>query len=408
MSNTPNSERIVGSPVAIVLGLGGMQHRNPLRYMYRFCLLFFISFLLPACGSRSTLRPTHSACIPDTLNVSSLSRVTEGDWQTYNSKNGLPYDGATSIAMDPAGGIWIGTARGAAYYDGSTWTTYTEEDGLLSNLVLAIAVESNSTTWFGTDKGVTRFDGDTWTHFTETDGLPAGYIQNVTLDRAGNVWFGIAGAGSDWAFGNGVASLDDHDSPGKGDDRWQVYLPTRERMAGGIVSSIVDTGPSGIWFGVTPEGTVRVNNGRGGIWRLTGLATPELSDDQWEVKRVTDGVMSDGISSFALTSDGDLWLGTLQGLMYLTSEAIHEFSFGNQTCYTQKSGLPSDRVLSLAVDGQNRAWIGTDAGLAVIQNDEIHVVTKSDGLADNHIRAITIAADGTIWVATPVGISVRR
>ena len=278
----------------------------------------------------------------------------------------------------------------------------------MSNLVLALAVESNSTAWFGSDKGVTRFDGDTWTHFTETDGLPSGYIQTVTLDQAGKIWFGITGAGSDWAFGNGVASLDDRNSPGKADDRWQVYLPTRQRMAGGIVSAIVDMGAAGMWFGVTPEGTVRANSGQGGIWRLTGSATPELRKDRWEVKRVTDGVISDVISSFAPTPDGGLWLGTLEGLMYLTPEATREFSFGDAICYTQNSGLPSDRVLSLAVDGEHRVWVGTDAGLAVIENGEISVFTKSDGLFDNHIRAIAIATDRSVWVATPSGISVGR
>ena len=337
-----------------------------------------------------------------------LPVVTRRSWQTYNNSDGLPSQSVTSIAVESAGGAWIGTARGVAYFDGTTWTTYTERDGLLSNLVLAVAAERNGTAWFGSDKGVTRFDGDTWTHFAESDGLPAGYIQTVTLDEDGRAWFGITGAGSDWAFGNGVASLDDQNTPSKADDRWHVYLPTRQRMAGEIVSAIVDLGQAGIWFGVTPEGTVRASYSRGGIWRLTGLATSEVGDDRWEAKRVTDGIISDAISAFARTPDGGLWLGTLEGLMYLTPEAIREFRFDDAICYAQNSGLPSDRVLSLAAAGENRLWVGTDAGLAAIENGQITVFTQQDGLADNHIRAIAIGADGAVWVATPSGVSVGR
>lgn len=390
------------------LNLVEMRKPYSLKSTYQIFLLVMISYILSSCGAISALRQSRPSCIPEVLSTTGVSGVSSISWQTFDHDNGIPSDNATSIGADPSGGVWIGTARGIAYYDGATWTTYMEQDGLLSNLVLAIAVELNGTVWFGSDIGVTRFDGNIWTHFTENDGLPLGYIQVVTLDQAGRVWFGIVGAGSDWAFGNGTARLDNHNSPNKADDTWKIYLPTRQRMAGDIVSSIVDMGQAGIWFGVTPEGTVRLNSGRGGVWRLSGPDTRELSEDRWELRRETDGLISDSISSFARTADGGLWLGSLEGLMYLTSEATSEFSFDNPVCYTHSSGLPSDRVLSLAVDEENRVWVGTDAGLAVIANGRISVVTKSDGLVDNHIRAIAIAADGAVWVATPSGISVGR
>ena len=44
-------------------------------------------------------------------------------------------------------------------------------------------------------------------------------------------------------------------------------------MGGGVVSAILDLDEAGIWFGVTPEGTVRLGGERGGLWRLTGAHT---------------------------------------------------------------------------------------------------------------------------------------
>lgn len=329
-------------------------------------------------------------------------------WQSYNQKDGLPADSVTSLGIDPAGGVWIGTGRGVSYYDGVDWATFTDQDGLLSNLTMSVAVDPRGTVWFGSDLGISRFDGDTWTHFTEAEDLPVGYIQVLSIDEGERIWAGIVGAGSDWAFGNGAASLDDKKTPNKADDLLQNYLPTRQRMAGDIVSAIIDLGSAGIWFGVTPEGTVRANSGRGGIWRLSESNTLDTGDDQWEVRRMTDGVISNTITSFALAPEGGLWVGALDGLMFLPPEAVRNFSFDDPKCYTTISGLPSDRILSLAVYADNRVWIGTDAGLVLMQNGQITTITKLDGLADNYIRAIAIAPDGAVWVATPFGVSVGR
>lgn len=384
-----------------------MKNPGVQKIMVQIYFLIFASFLLTACGSISPFPPTQMPCKPASLGRLDLQNLPGLRWQSYHQNDGLPADSVTSIGIDTDGGVWVGTGRGVAYYDGADWSKYTDRDGLLSNLTMSIVVDPRGTAWFGSDLGISRFDGDTWTHFTEEDGLPTGYIHVLSIDERERVWAGIVGAGSDWAFGNGAARLDDNNSADKEDDLWQIYLPTRQRMAGDIVSAMIDLGSAGIWFGVTPEGTVRANSGGGGIWRLTGSNTLDPNDDQWEVKDMRDGVISNTISSFARASDGGLWVGTLNGLIFLTPEAVQNFSFDDPICYTNISGLPSDRILSLAVD-DNRIWIGTDAGLVLMQNGWITSITKSDGLADNYIRAIAIAPDGAVWVATPFGISVGR
>jgi ligand-binding sensor domain-containing protein len=301
----------------------------------------------------------------------------------------------------------VGTARGLARFDGQTWTSYRVGNGLLGELVLDLAVDPAGVVWLGTDRGVTRFDGEDWTHYGEDDGLPAGFVQVVELDVDGRVWFGFSGAGDDWAFGNGAARVDDRGTADKADDSWDVFLPTRDRMAGDIVSGVTDLGVAGVWFGVTPEGTVR-GSGEGGLWRLLGAETTGEQDDVWTAFRVADGLAGNIVTALAASSEGGLWIGTTAGLMHAPSDAGGSLSLERARLYTTADGLPSDRVLSIADDSGDGVWVGTDAGLALIDDGVIRSITKSEGLADNAVRSVIVADDGAVWAATPSGVSVRR
>lgn len=337
-----------------------------------------------------------------------LTPAPPDTWQTYGSGDGLPSSSIAAIAADASGGIWAGTSRGAARFDGTAWTAYAAPDGPIGDVVLDVAVDSRGTVWFGIDRGISRFDGHDWTHYTEDDGLPAGYVQVVEEDRAGRVWFGITGAGSDWAFGNGATRLDDAGTPDPADDRWQVFPPTRDRMGGGVVSAIADLGDVGIWFGVTPEGTVRAGERQGGVWRLRGVETPDPSDDEWTPSPLVEGPMSTAISAIALAPSGEVWIGTVAGLLRLRPEDAAAFAFDRAQAYTAANGLPGDRVLALAIGPDGRVWVGTDLGLAVIGDDRIGAMTTADGLPSNTIRDIALSPDGSVWVATPEGVGVLR
>ena len=385
---------------------------KPLPGLFLSLIWFCVSLILTTCDAfpeaTVTSLPSPSPQPQTAERGPVLTPAPTGTWQTYRMDDGLPHPSTTAVAAAPDGGVWVGTARGAAYFDGQRWTSYRMGDGLLSDLILAMAVDAMSTAWFGTDKGVTRFDGQNWTHYTEEDGLPAGYIQVIEVDQDGKVWLGITGAGSDWAFGNGVAYLDDADTADKGDDNLQLYPPTRERMAGDVVSAIADLDEAGIWFGVTPEGTVRANSGRGGLWRLTNVETGDPDEGNWAVARAADGLPSDTVTTLAVAPSGDLWLGTMAGLARVPAQARSAFVFDQAELYGTADGLPSERILALAVNSDGRLWIGTDAGLAVLEEGYVETITMADGLADNQIRAVAIAADGAVWVATPSGVSVRR
>lgn len=364
--------------------------------------------LLVACEDVATV--TEQGSPPDGVYTPvSGPRVTAapaGRWQSYGIADGLPSPSVSAVAADPGGGVWVGTTRGVAHFDGERWTSFLAGNGPISSVVLSVAVAPTGVAWIGTDRGISRFDGQEWTSYDESDGIPAGFVQVAEADGQGRIWFGFTGAGDDWAFGNGAARIDDAGTLEKDDDEWVLYPPTRERMAGDIVSAIVELGEHGVWFGTTPEGTVRADGSGGGVWRLDSL--PGTSEGEWTVARISEGLPNNIVTALTRSAAGGLWLGTTDGLIELTAQDAAGFDFSAARRFSVDDGLPSARILALATGGDGRIWVGTDAGLATVLDDRVEAVAELKGLLDDSVRDIAIAEDGAVWVATPSGVGVLR
>jgi hypothetical protein len=123
---------------------------------------------------------------------------------------------------------------------------------------------------------------------------------------------------------------------------------------------------------------------------------------------VRDGLMSDMILSLAASRNGDLWVGTPDGLNRIRGGRIESF--------TSVDGLPDDFIRSLLVDGDGSLWIGTRRGLAhwspsggvawrAHSSARIQTLTQKDGLGSDLVGALARDAQGDLWVATFAGLS---
>ena len=87
----------------------------------------------------------------------------DGQWTTYTTSDGLPYDAVGAIAFGPDGELWCvplipDIGGGVAHFDGNTWKHYTTKDGLGSDLIIwfenTLTVSSDGILWVGTFGGV--------------------------------------------------------------------------------------------------------------------------------------------------------------------------------------------------------------------------------------------------------------
>jgi ligand-binding sensor domain-containing protein len=120
-------------------------------------------------------------------------------------------------------------------------------------------------------------------------------------------------------------------------------------------------------------------------------------------KQHTSGLMSNQISSLAVDSENDLWVGTRGG-------GVSRFRKGEFEPFLTQNGVPGNSVRCLHADAKGNVWIGTEnSGLVRFSGGVFQTYTMAaSGLLDNSIVAMASDASGTFWVATSSGLNVME
>lgn len=384
--------------------------------------------------------------------------VLDGEHRsTYTTDDGLPFATVASIAEDSNGRIWIGTGDaggaggGAAVFDGKQWTIYSDATSPLpNNYIGAVAVDNLDRAWFGTADGLAVLDGDEWTVYTAaSSGFPAAAVDALAF-QGGTVWTGTRGGGAvrldDGVFtavnpsnsglpGNAVADIDtDHDGTlwiavyrgglvRYDDTQWTTYDTTSSDLPDNRIFDIVVDRTNAVWC-ATAGGVARFDGEvwtaytpdnssllfrlatciaaapNGDIWVGSyGNGVARFDGSTWTSYTAADGLPSNYITSLAVDSTGDVWIGNITD-GGITGYGIVRFRDGT---WTQFSNPPAPSIGDIAArDG--RLWLGTDAGVFAFDGDiwQEYTVLNS-GLPDQSIRAVSLPPDRTVWFGTLTG-----
>ncbi|MEA3444516.1 MAG: two-component regulator propeller domain-containing protein [Bacteroidota bacterium] len=342
-----------------------------------------------------------------------IAKFDGANWTLFNSLQIFAYSGVDirSLASDNSGGVWCGTFNmGLSYYNGVNWTQYDLASGLNSVYVTKICCDIENKTWFCTwDMGINQYNGQQWTYINTLDGMSNNWVNAMECSNNGAVWFGTD---------CGVLSFDGND--------WSNYY---YKFSGARIKSVnmgmdnklwfgPDWGPSYILFhhsdtiwsgysaswlyGQTPFYQTLADT-PGTIWLATHNGLDKIgmiadSITQHSIFTTSDGLLHNRISALVRNANGDLVIGTWDGIN------IHDgtsFSSLSMPAIEQMS----NQVTSMLLDHLGRLWVGTTEGLGCYdwQNWEIYKTTS--GLADNYVNALYQSDNDSIWVATKNGIS---
>jgi signal transduction histidine kinase/ligand-binding sensor domain-containing protein len=347
-----------------------------------------------------------------------LAQWKDGTVRSFTTKDGLPGNGITALSVDARGGILVSTENGDAGIEGgrvvpvlnlqlkspepngnplfqarlsdgsmaqATASTVTlTQSGRVVNLsvgrelpgsrVQALMADREGGLWMGTNGGLARWDAGRLEALPATDPLSRASVLTLMEDREGDVWVGTETDGLDVLR----------------DARFRT-LDARAGLTSDATTAVVEDHDGMLWVG-TNESGLNVLSGSGDTRAVSGSMS------------VNNGLASNVILSLASAPNGDLWVGTPDGLNRVREGMVETF--------TSADGLPDDFIRSLLADADGSLWIGTRHGLAhwinaasVESPVEIHVYTHADGLGSDLVGAMAHDGKGDLWVATLNGLS---
>ncbi len=382
-----------------------------------------------------------------------LARLTdEGQFVDVTSKTGLPSSAIVRVMADGQGGVWVGTQDSVSRYEDGHWSMPSSQSAQFPWIpIMPIEfIQSFGGRVASADKNtVAMLDGDekrgdnALDHFTTGKELPGSRIQALFFDRRGSLWIGTNGGLTRWTAGGKLERLPVTDPLASAsvlalmeDREGNIWVGTetgglhilrdqrfrtigaREGLSSDATTTVVEDKAGTLWVGtngaglnaIRSEGNAAVeshpSHKNNDVARVghpdsfaslgTGLKTRSYS--------VRDGLLSDVILSLAAAPNGDLWVGTPDGLNRIRGGRIDSF--------TSADGLPDDFIRSLLVDTDGSLWIGTRRGLThwSMRNGrpggaQMETFSHANGLGSDLVGALARDSAGNLWVATFAGLS---
>jgi PAS domain S-box-containing protein len=377
----------------------------------------------------------HAKCFYETsdgkLWLSDGSVVANFDGRKFEVLNSGSIKGATKVAQDSGGNLWLAGSTGLMRVDRHGLVSYGEDDGLKSTAVTTIGESQNGHLYFSGDNfSLTSFDGNSFRSIRAPVSQTAGMLWAATgvyRDSAGEWWIPTTEGLFHFAAIDDPAKLDmahpldvftSHNGL-KGTQAFHVF----EDSKGALWVSARDTDPR-LWglskwdratrtfytfgeadgfpanrvvsaFAEDRSGTLWLGMFDGGVLRYAGGRFADVATD----------LPASLITAVHVDHSGRVWIASSQaGLKIITNPAAAQLNFTN---YSIANGLASNNVRSLAEDAFGNLYVGTARGVDRVSADLAQVVHYSiaNGLAGDFITAAFCDSHNNLWFGTPSGLS---
>lgn len=338
--------------------------------------------------------------------LNSLLRST-GTAYISHAPPGPPSNNFVSVAVDHHSTVWAATGvanyEGFMSFDGSVWKSYTTaQDSRLGNdNYWKVSIGKDDAKWVGNwGGGVALLDaGGTLRRVLTTDnGL------SPSIDPSFVVVGGVA------TDENGVAWITDR--TGRGDTALVTFGPdSTVRYIRGLTTR---ADPLKIFEDIVIDqnGTKWLTNfGRFenvfpvGLYYYNERFTLPGTFNGWGLLTTNDGLTSNSIYALAVGADGDLWVGSDQGISII-------FNPGSPRDVHPYHPLRDQIVQAIVVDPLDNKWVATRQGVFVLSSDGTSVlnrytVANTDGrLLDDDVASMAIdERTGTMYFGTEKGLS---
>ncbi|MBN4061996.1 GHKL domain-containing protein [Bacteroidales bacterium AH-315-I05] len=278
-----------------------------------------------------------------------------------------------SITQDSIGNIWFGTSEGACKFNGKVFVQYGVNDGLNNSGVNKIMLDSKKRLWFCTNAGLTLLNKEgKLINFTQNSKLQKTQIFSMIEDRSGNFWMGT---------NEGVLQMNPDRFAADASD--YILLTDSNGLIMNTVYALIEDKKGNIWMGTYGRGISILNN-------PSATNNPYNQTYEWSYVTRDDGLSNSSVVSLEFDGNGDLLIGTNNGLNKLD---ISEYFESHKIIVRQYSkwegftGMECNQN-AMETDREGNVWIGTING--VIKYNVLHDNVNATQPPITHLTGLRI------------------
>ncbi len=305
---------------------------------------------------------------------------------------------AMSIYEDTQNNIWIPNTNGLYKLVASKNSMLTFPPSHLPDCspygmsIYAITEDNGGHIWVTTPVDLYRFK--------KTDILggtcPTDYIhiknehlqlsRNLYIDSKNRLWIGAEG-------GLSVTQLDSNYNPGQ----FTCYTKA-QGLPHNWSFDIFEEDPNNFWIG-----------NYAGLVKLT-LPNGKLENAKFKVYESNTTQIGSLVNSYTTElekdKNGNLWIGTFNGLSKLLSEEKDAFFTSYVSKNKEYKTLSNNAIKQVFKDKSDRLWIGTQTGLNLYNynTDTFLQLGRQEGLPSEYILGFKEDSKGFLWIATTNGV----
>ena len=296
-----------------------------------------------------------------------LSRWREGAFASYAEVKGFPAMNAANAFADSHGNLWLGTwGQGLFRLHNGQLANVTPPGMPLATAIRTMAENQRGQIWIGTwFDGVYRYDGISYRHYLLGTESPGNAVSSILVDRGGGLWIGTY-IGLLY-FANGEPQV-----------RRSLFLDSK------LITCMIEDRDGSLLVG-TSTGLYRVRKGQS--LPLPGLPNPHvlsitrdslgytwigtksgglalLREDRVETITWKNGLSMLPVHTAIEDGDGDLWLGTIRGIVRVKISALHDIADGRESSLTpiffgREDGMRSSECVGTSLPASTRTSDGT-------------------------------------------------
>ena len=289
-----------------------------------------------------------------------IQKFRRGNWEDFGV---IPKetDQFNDYMEDRHGQLWVGTGEGELWRISTNhvFRRFNLQNSTTMELGRAIFEDAEGNIWLGNGgEGLARLKPRTFKTYDSRDGLASDVVRSVTQDRAGNIWLATV---------NNVDCFHTSSSGRAEGHKTGIQLPW----------SVYGARNGAVWIGSYAEGLFRVLGDTGTWFREPGR--------QNSLGPVMNVLFED--------RQGQMYLGTPDGLYGVEKDCLLK--------HKPPAGLNSLDVRAIAENRSGELYLGANSeGLLRKTANGWKQFTTRDGLPDNHVWALYVDPEDTLWVGT--------